>query len=271
MKLGMWLDAVRRERPLVHNITNLVVTNIAANALLSVGASPVMAYAHEEVGEMASIAKALSLNMGTLTPDVVTAMRIAGRAAETKGVPIIFDPVGVGATAYRTQVATDLLRDVDVTVLRANAGEMSVLLGLAGEVKGVDALQADEALPTAMKHYALASSAVVIATGPVDLVTDGHTTWQLSNGHPLLAAITGSGCMLTALLGAFVGVVPEGSPLSTYAEACVAAITSYNVAAEQAAQKALGPGTFHMALFDCLYNLDSRAVDASAGVEVTGA
>lgn len=271
MKLGIWLDAVRHERPLVHNITNLVVNNIAANALLCVGASPVMAYAHEEVGQMAGIAKALSLNMGTLTPEVVTSMRIAGRAANAAGVPIVFDPVGVGATGYRTQVATDLLRAVDVSILRANAGEMSVLLGLAGQVKGVDALQADEALPAAMKHYALSSGTVVVATGPVDLVTDGHTTWQLSNGHPLLAAITGSGCMLTALLGAFVGAVPKESPLSTYAEACVAAITSYNVAAEQAAQKADGPGTFQAALFDCLYDLESGAVDAAANVEVAPA
>ncbi|GEO24392.1 hydroxyethylthiazole kinase [Alicyclobacillus acidoterrestris] len=266
MQWGHWLAAVRQNRPLVHNITNLVVTNTAANALLSIGASPVMAYAHEEVADMARIAAALALNMGTLTPETVEAMRIAGGAANSAGVPVVFDPVGVGATPYRTEMAQTLIRDVKLAVLRANAGEMSVLLGLPGQVKGVDALAADDALPMAMKAYAAEQGTVVIATGAVDFVTDGEHIWQLANGHSLLSNITGSGCMLTALLGAFVGVVPAGSTPATYAEACIAAVTSYNVAAEQAAKLAHGPGTFQAHLLDSLYTLEPSTVDERARV-----
>jgi len=268
MTIESWLSAVRAQRPLVHNITNLVVNNIAANALLAVGASPVMAYASEEVADMARIAQALALNMGTLTPQIVDAMRIAGQAANAARVPVVFDPVGIGATPYRTAVAMQLPHDVRMTVLRGNASEMSVYLGLGGQVKGVDAAGADATLPAAMKDYAKQHQMVIVATGPVDCVTDGESVWRLSNGSPLLAAITGSGCMLTALLGAFVGVAPKGSSLRIYAEACVAAVTTYNVAAELAAPKSAGPGTFQARLFDALYGIDGKLVETMAHIEL---
>lgn len=266
MEVGYWLDAVRAQRPLVHNITNLVVTNIAANALLSMGASPVMAYAHEEVADMAGIAQAVSLNMGTLTPEIVTAMRIAGAAAGAANVPVVFDPVGVGATPYRNQVASSIVHDIPVKVLRGNAGELSVFLGLGGKVNGVDSVMANDDLPVVMKDYAKQHQMVVIATGEVDTITDGECIWRLSNGHPLLAAITGSGCMLTAILGAFIGVVPKGSELRTYAHACIAAVTCYNVAAQLAAETSAGPGTFQTNLFDALYHLNKDVVQRLAQV-----
>jgi hydroxyethylthiazole kinase len=267
MKPGQWLMKVRDTRPLVHNITNVVVTNVAANTLLAIGASPVMAYAHEEVADMAKIAQALALNMGTLTPDVITAMRLAGTAANASGVPVVFDPVGVGATPYRNEAAQTIASSLQLRVLRGNAGEIGLMLGSGGEVTGVDSAGASADLPAAMKTYAKQHQTVVVATGEEDLVTDGYTLWRLTNGHPLLSAITGSGCSLTALIGAFVGVVDKDSPLETYAEAVVAAITCFNVAGERAAQVAQGPGSFQSALFDALYQLTADAVDGAAKIE----
>ena len=267
MEVGKWLDAVRAQRPLVHNITNLVVTNLAANGLLAVGASPVMAYAHEEVADMARIAQALALNMGTLNPGVVESMRIAGKAANNAGVPVVFDPVGVGATPYRNQVAAQIAEELNLTVLRGNAGEMSVFLGLNAKVKGVDSVTSSDSLPLAMKEYAQRMGTVLIATGPVDYVTDGEHVWKLSNGHPLLATITGSGCLLTALIGAFVGVADKNSETTTYAEACIAAISSYNIAAERAAKQAHGPGSFQVQLFDALYDVTAKEVERAIKVE----
>lgn len=268
MKLGHWLDKVREQKPLVHNITNLVVNNIAANALLTIGASPVMAYAKEEAADMARIASALSLNMGTLTPEVVEAMLIAGQSAAEANVPIVFDPVGVGATPYRNETAETIVRTLPVRVIRGNAGEMSVMLGIGGAVKGVDSSAAGANLPQAMKEYAKENGIVLVATGEVDYVTDGESIWSLQNGHPLLSAITGSGCMLTAILGGFVGVCPKEGKLSDYAEASVAAITAYNVASELAEKLSAGPGTFQAHLFDALYSMNADTVDSMARVEV---
>lgn len=267
MNVGYWLKEVREHRPLVHNITNIVVTNIAANVLLSAGASPVMADAKEEVSDMARIANALSLNMGTISANIVDAMLLAGKSANGHGVPIVFDPVGIGATPYRMEAAHKLTSELDIHVLRGNAGEVGVLLGCGGEVRGVDSAGASDDLPVAMKAYARQHGTVVLATGEVDLVTDGETVWRLHNGHPLLAAITGSGCMLTALLGAFVGVVPKGSPLRVYAEAAMSAVTCMNVAGELAARGCDGPGTFQARLFDALYQLREDEVNELAKIE----
>ncbi|KPV40874.1 hydroxyethylthiazole kinase [Alicyclobacillus ferrooxydans] len=268
MEIGNWLTRVQNERPLVHNITNLVVTNTAANALLSVGGSPVMAYAHEEVADMARIARALSLNMGTLDPNVVTAMRLAGKSANNAGIPVILDPVGVGATPYRTSVATQLASELQLTVLRGNAGEIGLMVGAGGQVVGVDSSGSSNTLPIHMWEYARAHGTVVVATGEQDLVTDGQHMWKLGNGHPLLAIITGSGCSLTAILGAFIGVVERGSGLHVYAEATISAITCLNVAGEIAAETAHGPGTFQAALFDALYGLTEAQVNSRAKVEL---
>lgn len=261
-----WLEQVRSERPLVHNITNLVVTNIAANALLSVGASPVMAYARQEVGDMARIAHGLALNMGTLDDQVVEAMLLAGRAANQASVPVVFDPVGVGATPYRTEVADTIVTQLQLTVLRGNAGEIGILLGAGGEVKGVDSAAVAVNLGEAMVRFAKEHKCVVVATGATDYVTDGTSLWALENGDPLLAAITGSGCMATALLGAFTGVAGKQASLRDYAFASMAALTCYNVAGELAAARAHGPGSFQVNLFDALYHLDGAYVNERARV-----
>ena len=266
--VAKWLERVRENRPLVHNITNLVVTNIAANALLAIGASPVMAYAKQEVGDMAKMASGLSLNMGTLDDAVVESMLIAGRAANSVGVPVIFDPVGVGATRYRNEVAEDVVAQLKLSILRGNAGEIGILLGAGGWVKGVDSSGVADNLGATMVEFAHNHGCVVIATGETDYVTDGDTLWALRNGHPLLAAITGSGCMITAVLGAFAGVAGRHAVPRDYAHAAIAALTCYNVAGELAGGRAQGPGTFQADLFDALYHLDGAYVNECAQIEV---
>ncbi len=267
MDAGRWLTEVRQHRPLVHNMTNLVVTNAVANALLALGASPVMAYAHEEVQDMARIAGALALNMGTLTPDLVTGMILAGKAAEEARVPVVFDPVGVGATPYRVQAAEEVVANLRLTVLKGNAGEIGGMAGAGGTVSGVDAVGVGAGLADAMVQYARKHQTVMVATGEQDFVTDGKNLWVLSNGHPLLARITGSGCMLTGVIGAFLAVADKESGAPSFAEACAAAITCFNAAAEKAAEGAQGPGTFAARFFDELSALEPDQVNRMARVE----
>ncbi len=264
--IGQLLNQVRRSRPLVHNMTNLVVNNIVANAVLAIGASPVMAYAHEEVSDMAQISGALALNMGTLNPSLVSAMLVAGKSANEAGVPIVFDPVGVGATPYRTQTAADVASRLHLTVIRGNAGEIGLMIGSGGRVSGVDSAGASEDLPYAMKRYAKEHHVVVAATGETDYVTDGNTVWRLRNGHPLLAAVTGSGCSLTGIIGAFIAGVRDKADMEAIANAVIAAITCVNVAAEQAATFAAGPGTFQAAWLDALYHLSEQDVDQKSAI-----
>ncbi|SIS65771.1 hydroxyethylthiazole kinase [Alicyclobacillus vulcanalis] len=264
MQVGSWLTRVREQRPLVHNITNLVVMNVAANALLSLGASPVMAHAHEEVADMAAIAGALALNLGTLDPYVVTSMDLASEAANRRGVPVVLDPVGAGATPYRTGAALRLLETRNIQVLRGNQGEIGVITGAGGEVAGVDARGAGTDLAGRMVEFARQHHLVVAATGERDLVTDGETMYELQNGHPWEAAITGSGCSLTAVIAAFVAVSDQSR--RGIAEATVAAITCFNVAAELAAEGASGPGSFQVKLLDALHTLTPSDVDARARI-----
>ncbi len=261
------LQQVRMKRPLVHNITNLVVTNIVANALLAIGGSPVMAYAKEEVADVASASSALALNMGTLDDRIVYAMELAAKAANDSSVPIVFDPVGVGFTPYRNEVAQKIVNQFHISVLRGNAAEIGFLVGAGGTVKGVDSVATGNDLPERMRQYARVQNCVVIATGEIDYVTDGMHVWTLHNGDELLVAITGSGCMLTGLIGAFIGVLQQPATLEQVAYASIAAITCYNVAGEMAAKSAQGPGTLQQQLFDSLYHLTGEKVAALARIE----
>jgi hydroxyethylthiazole kinase len=259
MNAGDSLRRLRETKPLVHQITNYVVMNETANATLALGALPVMAHAREEVEEMAAIAGALVLNIGTLSPDWVEAMLLAGRAANEHGVPVVLDPVGAGATRYRTETAQRILSDVRVAVLRGNAGEVATLVGVAAEVRGVESIgaggdPADLALEAARRLDLVAS-----VTGPVDHVSDGERVIRIENGDALMATITGTGCMSSALTGCFLAVNRE-RPLEAAAEALVA----FGVAGEDAARGAAGPGSFHVALYDCLAALDPRTLDERA-------
>jgi hydroxyethylthiazole kinase len=255
------LSRVREQRPLVHQITNLVVMNPTANATLAVGASPVMAHAHEEVADMVGLAGALVLNTGTLDPDWIESMLLAGRRANELGVPVVLDPVGAGATAYRTQTNLMLLSALDVSILRGNAGEIGALTGAGGAVRGVDSVAGVADPLQVATAGARRWKTTVAITGARDVLSDGTRGVAVDNGHPLLTLVTGTGCTATALIGAFAAVEEDRLV------AAASALAIYGLAAEGAAETARGPGTFQAALFDSLHNLTPE--EAEAGVRIT--
>jgi hydroxyethylthiazole kinase len=255
---GQTLRELRERKPLVHQITNYVVMNETANATLALGALPVMAHARQEVEEMAALAGALVLNIGTLSEHWVEAMLLAGKA--TRG-PIVLDPVGAGATRYRTETARRLLAELDIAVVRGNAAEIAILAGREAEIRGVESIGANDAPRELARQAARALGTVAAVTGPTDHVSDGERVIAIANGHELLGRVSGTGCMATAVTGAFLAVKPH-APLEAAAEALVA----FGVAGEDAAREAKGPGTFHAALYDALYNLDPATLDSRARV-----
>jgi hydroxyethylthiazole kinase len=260
LQTGPDLRAIRERKPLVHQITNYVVMNETANATLALGALPVMAHAPQEVEEMAAAAGALVLNIGTLSEPWIHGMRLAGIAANRAGVPVVLDPVGAGATTYRTETAKRLLEEVEISVVRGNAAEIATLAGQEAEIRGVESVGA-AAGPELAQAAARTLGCVASVTGPVDHVSDGERHYAVANGHELLGAVSGTGCMATAMTGCFLAVQP--SALEAAAEALVA----FGVAAEDAAKEAKGPGTFHAALYDALAGLDPDTLDARARVE----
>jgi hydroxyethylthiazole kinase len=247
------LAQVVATKPLIHQITNVVVTNDSANLTLGFGALPVMAYAPQEVAEMASISQALVLNIGTLSEEEIAAMLIAGQAAGEKGIPIVLDPVGVGATAVRTENALRLLRELPITVLRGNRGEIGALVG-SGEVRGVEATGSED--PRAVAAAARDAFGVTVAvTGATDVIVGPERTYLVHNGSPLLAMITGSGCMATATIGIF-NAVGDDAALQT-----ALGLASYGVAAERAAAGSPGPGTFRSRLLDEVAALSAKGTE----------
>jgi hydroxyethylthiazole kinase len=259
LSTGADLAAIRERKPLVHQITNYVVMNETANATLALGALPVMAHAREEVEEMAALASALVLNIGTLSPPWIDAMLMAGRAANAASVPIVLDPVGAGATTYRTDTAKRLLDELEVAVVRGNAAEIATLAGRAAEIRGVESIRASDSAAELARVAAQELGTVAVVTGPTDHVSDGERLLAIANGDPLLSTITGSGCMATAITGCFLAVRPD-APAAAAAEALVA----FGVAGEDAAREAKGPGSFHAALYDALYALDPATLDDRA-------
>jgi hydroxyethylthiazole kinase len=258
---GTTLRELRARKPLVHQITNYVVMNETANATLALGALPVMAHAREEVEEMVGLASALVLNIGTLSEHWIEAMLLAGRAASGRAIPIVLDPVGAGATAYRTETARRILDEVQVTVLRGNQGEIATLAGVAAEVRGVESM-ATGLEPAALSRVAAEQLGVIVSmTGAIDHVSDGERTLHVANGDPLLTAVTGTGCISSALTGCFLAALPE-APLEAAAEA----LAALGVAAEDAAAGAGGPGTFHARLYDGLAALDPDTLDGRARI-----
>lgn len=255
---GATLRELRARRPLVHQITNYVVMNETANATLSLGALPVMSHAPQEVEEMAAAAGALVLNIGTLSEHWVAAMLLAGRATRA---PIVLDPVGAGATRYRTDTARRLLDELEITVVRGNAAEVATLAGRQAEIRGVESIDADGSAADLAREAARALGTVVSVTGPTDHVSDGERVVAIANGHELLGTVSGTGCMSTAVTASFLAAKPS-EPVEAAAEALVA----FGVAGEDAARGANGPGTFHAALYDALYNLDPGSLDGRANL-----
>ncbi|MEN3185171.1 MAG: hydroxyethylthiazole kinase [Atribacterota bacterium] len=240
---------IRESKPLVHHITNLVVTNDNANTMLAVGALPVMAYAEEEVEEMVTHAQALVLNIGTLTQEVVRSAILAGKKANALGIPVVFDPVGVGATSFRTASAQAILREVKVAVVRGNAAEIAALLGREARIRGV------ESSDVLLDPFRLTQEAgkilgtTVAVTGKIDFVSDGERTAIIQNGDFLLTRVTGTGCMATSLCGACVAVERDMFLAASFA------LGFLGVCAEIAATLSRGPGSFHYTLFDVMYAL----------------
>ncbi len=256
------LRRVRERKPLVHNITNFVVMNYTANALLACGASPVMAHAAEEVEEMVSLAGALVLNIGTLSPPWIEAMQKAGKRANALHVPVILDPVGAGATRLRTDSAKGLIEEVSIQVIRGNASE---ILSLAGEksaarTKGVDSVHTVDQVAETAQVLARELRTTLAITGPIDLITDGERICRVMNGHEMMRSVTGTGCTATVIIGAFLAVCPN--PL----EAATTGLSYFGLAGERAAAKAPGPGSFQIALLDALYEMKEEELRAGARI-----
>ncbi|WP_407309239.1 hydroxyethylthiazole kinase [Desulfosporosinus sp. SB140] len=246
------LKAVKERNPLIHHITNYVTVNDCANIVLALGGSPVMADDHEEVAEMVGFASALVLNIGTLNSRTIESMLIAGKRAKDIGVPIILDPVGVGATQLRTKTAQKLIQELNPNVIRGNMSEISVLAGQEVAIKGVDSLADEQDSTVIAKKLASALNCVIAITGKTDVVSDGKQLCLLDNGHRILADVTGTGCMTTSLVGTYCGATTD------YFSAAVAGIASMGLAGE-IAQASLhhgeGIGTFRARMFDSIYNL----------------
>lgn len=261
--IWMRLTAVREQAPLIHNITNFVVMNNTANALLAIGASPAMIHATDEVEDFVTVSQALVVNIGTLYSEQVAACKLAAARAKTVGVPWVLDPVGAGATPYRRAVAASLLR-LGPNAIRGNGSEILTLAQhtLSGTGRGVDSLDASDAALAAAQWLASESHTVVAVTGVVDYVTDGERVAEIHNGHPLMARVTGLGCSATAVIGAFLAVEPAAFT------ATVAALAVFGVAGEVAVGWAAGPGSLQVALLDALYALDEATLEARLRVTV---
>lgn len=246
------LSAVKEKSPLIHHITNYVTVNDCANIVLALGGSPVMADDREEAAEMVGFASALVLNIGTLNARTIESMFIAGLRAKELGVPVILDPVGVGATKLRTNTAERLIKELKPEVIRGNMSEIKVLAGLEVAIKGVDSLADEQDSSFVAKKLAAELGSVIAITGKTDVVSDGSQVCLLNNGHAILADVTGTGCMTTSLIGTFCGAAPD------YFTGAVAGIISMGLAGEFAyasLRPGEGIGTFRARLMDGIYNL----------------
>ena len=255
------LKTLRDTKPLIHNITNYVVMNYTANALLACGASPVMAHAVEEVEEMVSFAGALVLNIGTLTPHWIDSMIKAGKRANARNIPVVLDPVGSGATKLRTSSARRLMDELEIRVVRGNASEVLSLAREDSVTKGVDAIHSvDEAADVAIQ-LSLELDTTIAITGEVDLITYGGRILMVHNGHQLMGYVTGTGCTASAIIGAFLAVDQE--PVT----AATTALAYFGLAGEKGAMKAGAPGSFQTAILDALYEIDKKQVEEGAKIQ----
>ena len=259
--------AVRQKSPLVHSITNFVVMNFNANVLLAAGASPVMAHAHEEARDMASIVDALVINIGTLDPYWVESMKLALSAAARRGIPSILDPVGAGATPYRNQTLEALLSIALPTVIRGNASEIMSMADFAIKTRGVDSSAAANDALSAAQALAERIGNTVCVSGEIDHVLDAKKRWaRLSNGHAWMTKITGVGCSATSLIGAFCAVQPDAWRATTSAMAFLGVVGE--VAAEKTQARGLGVGSMAVCLLDELQLLDQPTFEGRLKIEL---
>lgn len=254
---SVWADiqAIKKTSPLVHNITNYVAMESSANGLLAIGASPIMAQAVDEVEDIVKIANSLVLNIGTLSSAWIQAMILALKAANSKEIPVILDPVGTGATPYRTNTAFSLLAQGKISAIRGNASEITSLAGNHVQVKGVDSLL--NAINCQDQATQLASNrkCVVWMSGATDVISDGNLSILVYNGHPLMSRVTGMGCMATAITGAFL------ASNQNILLGCAHSSITMGIAGEIAAKNSKGPGSFKMKFIDTLYNLSLNQIE----------
>lgn len=267
------LENVRKNCPLIHNITNYVTVNDCANILLACGGSPIMADDAEEAEEITSICGGLNINIGTLNQRTIPAMHLAGKKANALGHPVVLDPVGAGASALRTKTAKELIENVKFTVIRGNISEIKALALGTGGAKGVDADVADkvtkETLPQAVafaKAFAKKTGAVIAITGAIDIVTDGEKTYCIYNGHPMMSSITGTGCQLSALTAAYVTANPT-TPL----EAAAAAVCAMGICGEKAYARLTeqdGNSSYRNYIIDAIFRLTGEELQRCAKYDI---
>ena len=248
------LERIRRQHPLVHNITNYVVMNFTANVLLALGASPVMAHAIEEVDEMVGLANALVINIGTLSQPWIDSMAKAVRSARDWRIPVVLDPVGAGATRFRTETARRLIDEAPVAVLRGNGSEILAVAGRKAITRGVDSVHGAEDARQAAGDFARTCGIVVAVTGAEDFVTDGFRTARIANGHALMSRVTGTGCAASAITGAFCAAETDAFAAAT------GALVTFGIAGELAARPDPGPGSFQVGLLDALDAVDGAMI-----------
>jgi len=253
---------VREKRPLVHHITNYVTVNDCANITSAAGAAPVMADAPEEVCEMVAAAGALVLNIGTLNKGQIESMILAGGMANDLRIPVILDPVGAGATRFRTNSAQRLLDELKITILKGNAGEIGILAGAEAHVRGVDSHGVTGDPEKIAQNFAKRAGITVVISGATDIVTDGKRIILVENGHPMLGSISGTGCMAASVTGAFAAVADD--PVI----ASAAALAAFGIAGERAAAGARGPYSFKTALFDEMAALKPEDLASGARIKI---
>ena len=249
------LERVRRNKPLVHHLTNWVTIYDCANIVKVFGGSPVMAHAREEVAHMAGIADALVLNIGTLTSELVEAMIIAGKSANNKDIPVVLDVCGAGATPFRDRKCFEILDSVAVGIIKGNSSEIARIAGESVATKGVDASPVEKNMVALAQDLAGRRGCTVVVTGQEDIVADAGRALLVKNGHPMMANIVGTGCMAASAIGTFAAVEKEAVAASA------AGLVCYEVAAELAAKDAAGPGSFKVKLFDAAFHLDGQTVE----------
>jgi hydroxyethylthiazole kinase len=255
------LQKVRRESPLVHHLTNWVTIYDCAQIVKTLGASPVMAHAPEEAADMPRIASALVLNVGTLTGDFVEAMKTAAASANQKGIPVVLDVCGAGATPWRDSKVFELLDQVRINIIKGNASEIARVSGADIRTKGVDTTEVEVDLELLARTLAARRRATVVITGKVDLVAGEQGVYRVHNGVDMMTRVVGTGCMAASVIGAFAAVEPD------CLEAAACALACYGIAAELAAEQSHGPASFKNALFDCLSGLDQSTVERMQRIE----
>jgi len=256
------ITEVRTKVPLIHNMTNYVTVNDCANAVLSIGASPIMADDIAEAEGITAISSVLVINIGTLNQRTIASMIASGKRANEVGIPVIFDPVGAGASKLRNDTTKAILEQVKIAILRGNASEISFIAGLEASTKGVDAADTDmknDAVEIA-KMVAKKHKCIVAITGAVDVISDGEKIVKIKNGHPMLSKVTGTGCMTSALVGSFAGAMKD------YFVAAVGGVASMGIAGDIAYEKAgsIGTGSFHIAIIDALSNINAQTIEERA-------